>query len=133
VELLAQQSAAKKWAGWNKRFYTSWGMFFGFIGLLYTGHIMLCAFVMLIQITMFKEIVSLGSSFSKEGQLPGFRHLYWYDQQTNTHAQLLTLHHHPRARFFLYMHIGSILSRPFTLATGALRKSTLATRSRTTC
>lgn len=68
----------KKWAGWWRRFWTTWMMIGGFFALVYVGHVALMAFVFILQCIMYKEVVSMGHEHSKENQLPGFRHLQWF-------------------------------------------------------
>jgi len=53
-------------------------MIFGFVAVIYIGHIPLVLLVTLLQIAMFREIVRLGSSVSRERKLKYFTYLQWY-------------------------------------------------------
>jgi len=68
-----------KWKGMKERCGPSWAMIFGFLLVIYIGHFALVLTVVLLQAAMFREIVRLGSTVSRERKLKGyFVWLQWY-------------------------------------------------------
>ena len=49
-----------------------------FAMILYTDHLLVCVFVVLLQTIVFKEMLSLRYIEAKELHLKGFRALHWY-------------------------------------------------------
>jgi hypothetical protein len=65
-----------------RKFFTRtiWGslMIFFFAFILYTDHVLVCVFVVVLQIIVFKEMIALRYTEAKEKNLWGFRTLHWY-------------------------------------------------------
>jgi len=77
AQLLADEQWAKKKKSFGQRFWTSWALFFGFIGVIYLGHWALFAVLVLVQVIMFNEIVSLSVVTAAEKNVPSMRFLNW--------------------------------------------------------
>jgi len=65
-----------------RKFFTRslWGslMIIVFAVILLSDHFLVCLFVVLLQIMVFKEMIALRYQEAKEKNLPGFRTIHWY-------------------------------------------------------
>jgi len=65
-----------------RKFFTRtiWGslMIMAFALILYTDHTLVCVFVVVLQIIVFKEMIALRYTEAKEKNLWGFRTLHWH-------------------------------------------------------
>jgi CDP-diglyceride synthetase len=57
-------------------------MMFGFILIMFSNHAIISAFVVLLQIMVYREMTSLRYSEAKEKDIPFFRSLNWYVVRT---------------------------------------------------
>ncbi|KAJ3322562.1 hypothetical protein HDV06_002939 [Boothiomyces sp. JEL0866] len=77
-KLLVDQPATAKWKNWWTRTFWTVVMILGFLGILYAGPQYVILLVGIIQIIVYKEVLSLSVGPSKEKSLPWFRSLHWY-------------------------------------------------------
>jgi phosphatidate cytidylyltransferase len=63
---------------WRTRTISTLLMLFGFIFLIFLGHIALWCLIIFVQTMMFREIVTLGKLVSRERQAPEQNGLQWY-------------------------------------------------------
>ena len=76
--LLVNEAPRKKWHNFLVRTVWTLIMVGGFLGLILAGHISVIFLVCLIQVLVYKEVISIAHLPSKEKKLPWFRTLNWY-------------------------------------------------------
>jgi phosphatidate cytidylyltransferase len=75
-ELLLNQPT--KWRNWWIRTFWTFVMISGFMGILYAGPVYVILLVGLLQVLVYREVISIGVEPSQERNLPWFRSLHWY-------------------------------------------------------
>ena len=67
-----------KWQNWWTRTLTTVLLISGFTAILLLGHPFLIVLIILIQIQIYKEVISIASYPSKQKDLPFFQSMSWY-------------------------------------------------------
>jgi len=76
--LLAEQPKNQKWKNWWTRTIWTFVMIFAFFFVIFSGHLSIIILVLILQILIFKEIISIAHYPSQEKKLPWFRVINWY-------------------------------------------------------
>jgi phosphatidate cytidylyltransferase len=75
-ELLVNQTS--KWKNWWTRFFWTWVMIGAFLGILMSGPMYVIILVGMIQVLVYREVITIGIQTPKEMNLPWMRFLHWY-------------------------------------------------------
>ena len=118
-EVEEEKVVVRNWKNWWTRTYLSVLMSIGFIVIVLSGPLYIIVLVSLLQLVVFKEVISIAHVPSKEKKLPWFRVLNWYflfafnfylyGDSINEHfGPLKLLQHHLFVSYMIYI-IGIIL------------------------